>query len=65
MFQLLTGSFCHFSRLVSDYADDGREIQNVLLDLVGRYTVPQVFINGQHVGGSDGWHPPLDKFFVF
>ncbi|CAL9068087.1 unnamed protein product [Musa banksii] len=36
-----------------DLRDDGREIQNVLLDLVGRYTVPQVFINGQHVGGSD------------
>ncbi|XP_072988989.1 monothiol glutaredoxin-S6 [Typha latifolia] len=36
-----------------DLRDDGREIQSVLLDLVGRYTVPQVFINGKHIGGSD------------
>nr|CAD1819034.1 unnamed protein product [Ananas comosus var. bracteatus] len=32
---------------------DGWEIQNVLLDLVGRSTVPQVFVNGQYIGGSD------------
>ncbi|XP_062219789.1 monothiol glutaredoxin-S6-like [Phragmites australis] len=36
-----------------DLRGDGREIQSVLLDLVGRHTVPQVFVNGQHVGGSD------------
>jgi glutaredoxin len=35
-------------------ADDGYAIQNVLVDLVGRHTVPQVFINGQHIGGCDG-----------
>ncbi|RLM78149.1 monothiol glutaredoxin-S6 [Panicum miliaceum] len=36
-----------------DLREDGRDIQSVLLDLVGRHTVPQVFVNGQHVGGSD------------
>lgn len=36
-----------------DLRDDGGEIQSVLLDLVGRHTVPQVFVNGQHIGGSD------------
>lgn len=36
-----------------DLREDGREIQGVLLDLVGRNTVPQVFVNGHHVGGSD------------
>ncbi|RZC44713.1 hypothetical protein C5167_037652 [Papaver somniferum] len=36
-----------------DLRDDGAEIQNVLLDLVGKRTVPQVFINGKHIGGSD------------
>ncbi|KAL6911903.1 hypothetical protein ACP4OV_000708 [Aristida adscensionis] len=36
-----------------DTRGDGREIQSVLLDLFGRHTVPQVFVNGQHVGGSD------------
>ncbi|KAK4259961.1 hypothetical protein QN277_003142 [Acacia crassicarpa] len=36
-----------------DLRDDGYQIQNVLLDLVGRRTVPQIFVNGKHIGGSD------------
>ncbi|CAJ1930273.1 unnamed protein product [Sphenostylis stenocarpa] len=36
-----------------DLRDDGYEIQSVLLDLIGRRTVPQVFVNGRHIGGSD------------
>ncbi|MBA0570100.1 hypothetical protein Golob_003786 [Gossypium lobatum] len=36
-----------------DLRDDGAEIQYVILDLVGRGTVPQVFVNGKHIGGSD------------
>ncbi|EXC35463.1 hypothetical protein L484_026770 [Morus notabilis] len=36
-----------------DLRDDGAQIQNVLLDLVGRQTVPQIFVNGKHIGGSD------------
>ncbi|XP_073293462.1 glutaredoxin-C3-like isoform X1 [Primulina huaijiensis] len=36
-----------------DLRDDGYVIQDVLLDLVGRRTVPQVFVNGKHIGGSD------------
>ncbi|XP_009590097.1 uncharacterized protein LOC107776599 [Nicotiana tabacum] len=36
-----------------DLRDDGGRIQDVLLDLVGRSTVPQVFVNGKHIGGSE------------
>lgn len=36
-----------------DLRDDGFEIQHILLEMVGRRTVPQVFINGKHIGGSD------------
>ncbi|EEF28727.1 glutaredoxin-C3 isoform X1 [Ricinus communis] len=36
-----------------DLRDDGAQIQYVLLDLFGRRTVPQVFVNGKHIGGSD------------
>ncbi|CAL5369136.1 unnamed protein product [Camellia sinensis] len=36
-----------------DLRDDGYKIQDVLLDQVGQHTVPQVFVNGKHVGGSD------------
>nr|XP_027075525.1 glutaredoxin-C3 [Coffea arabica] len=36
-----------------DLRDDGYQIQNILLDLVGHRTVPQIFVNGKHVGGCD------------
>ncbi|CAH1432588.1 unnamed protein product [Lactuca virosa] len=36
-----------------DEREDGGKIQNALGELVGRRTVPQVFINGKHLGGSD------------
>ncbi|CAL5041581.1 unnamed protein product [Urochloa decumbens] len=35
------------------YAEDGSEIQDALLDIVGKRTVPQVFVHGKHLGGSD------------
>ncbi|KAK9230967.1 hypothetical protein WN943_021198 [Citrus x changshan-huyou] len=38
-----------------DLRDDGAQIQYILLDLVGRRTVPQIFVNGEHIGGADGW----------
>ncbi|WOL19028.1 glutaredoxin-C8 [Canna indica] len=36
-----------------DQREDGPEIQDALSDMVGRRTVPQVFIHGKHLGGSD------------
>ncbi|KAI7753934.1 hypothetical protein M8C21_033133 [Ambrosia artemisiifolia] len=36
-----------------DDREDGSKIQDALSELVGRRTVPQVFINGKHLGGSD------------
>lgn len=39
-----------------DLRDDGSQIQDVLLELVGQRTVPQVFVNGKHIGGSDDLH---------
>ncbi|QCE13504.1 glutaredoxin-C4-like [Vigna unguiculata] len=36
-----------------DERDDGAKIQDVLINIVGRRTVPQVFVNAQHLGGSD------------
>lgn len=36
-----------------DERDDGWNIQDALGEMVGRRTVPQVFINGKHIGGSD------------
>ncbi|WCJ42194.1 Glutaredoxin family protein [Euphorbia peplus] len=36
-----------------DQREDGRSIQDALGEIVGRRTVPQVFIHGKHLGGSD------------
>lgn len=47
----------HYVKMVLNelcVVDDGAQIQTVLLDVVGRSTVPQVFVNGKHIGGSDG-----------
>lgn len=39
------------------FAEDGGAIHQAVQKLVGRRTVPQVFINGIHVGGADGMFP--------
>ncbi|XP_020224366.1 glutaredoxin-C4 [Cajanus cajan] len=36
-----------------DEREDGSKIQDIMTNIVGRRTVPQVFINGKHLGGSD------------
>jgi glutaredoxin 3 len=36
-----------------DEMKDGGEIQAALLDISGQRTVPNVFVNGKHVGGCD------------
>ncbi|KAL9224725.1 hypothetical protein vseg_000734 [Gypsophila vaccaria] len=36
-----------------DERDDGWDIQTALSEIVGRRTVPQVFVDGKHIGGSD------------
>jgi glutaredoxin 3 len=35
-------------------AEDGAEIQKALGEISNQKTVPNVFIGGEHVGGSDG-----------
>ena len=44
-------------------AEDGDKIQYELLEFVGRRTVPQVFVNGKHIGGSDGINLKVFSFF--
>ncbi|TDH68804.1 hypothetical protein CCR75_000131 [Bremia lactucae] len=36
-----------------DTRDDGTQIQSILLEITGQRTVPNVFINGKHIGGCD------------
>lgn len=46
--------FYFFPPFVPVFSEDGYEIQDALSEMVGRRTVPQVFIQGKHLGGSDG-----------
>ena len=36
--------------------DQDRELRKQMIERTGRRTVPQIFINGQGVGGSDDLH---------
>jgi glutaredoxin 3 len=36
-----------------DVLPDGAAMQAALLELTGQRTVPNVFINGKHLGGND------------
>ncbi|KAK4394717.1 Glutaredoxin [Sesamum angolense] len=36
-----------------DEESDGDEVQTALAEWTGQRTVPNVFINGKHIGGSD------------
>eukprot|EP00546_Thalassionema_frauenfeldii_P004405 CAMPEP_0178913414 /NCGR_PEP_ID=MMETSP0786-20121207/10828_1 /TAXON_ID=186022 /ORGANISM="Thalassionema frauenfeldii, Strain CCMP 1798" /LENGTH=146 /DNA_ID=CAMNT_0020586151 /DNA_START=75 /DNA_END=515 /DNA_ORIENTATION=+ len=36
-----------------DEVDDGPAIQDILTELSGQRTVPNVFVNGKHLGGND------------
>ena len=42
-----------FGLIELDEAKDGAAIQAALQDLTGQRTVPNVFVNGKHVGGCD------------
>lgn len=46
---------------------DGGEIQSALKEWTGQSTVPNVFIGGKHIGGSDGklCKPCCCRFWVF
>lgn len=35
-----------------DLMDDGSEIQQALLEITGQRTVPNIYINGKHIGGN-------------
>lgn len=35
------------------FVDDGADIQDALLQKTGQKTVPNVFVNGKHLGGCD------------
>ncbi|KAJ3128794.1 hypothetical protein HK098_003560 [Nowakowskiella sp. JEL0407] len=42
-----------YSTFELDLRDDGADIQAYLLEKTGQKTVPNIFINGQHIGGND------------
>ncbi|VAH34091.1 unnamed protein product [Triticum turgidum subsp. durum] len=52
--KLLTQLGASFKAVEMDTESDGTEIQSALAEWTGQRTVPNVFINGKHIGGCDG-----------
>jgi len=50
--QTLSESGAKFYVLELDQIDDGSEIQGALEEISGQRTVPNVYINKQHIGGN-------------
>jgi len=54
---LLNSDFAHLKAQIYvkelDLDDDGPEVQKYLKEKTGQSTVPNIFINKKHVGGSD------------
>ncbi|KAL6903672.1 hypothetical protein ACP4OV_004485 [Aristida adscensionis] len=42
-----------FKAIELDVESDGADLQNALKEWTGQRTVPNVFINGKHIGGCD------------
>ncbi len=42
-----------FSVIELDVVNDGPQMQAALLEMTGQKTVPNIFVNGKHVGGCD------------
>ncbi|XP_046655246.1 thioredoxin reductase 1, cytoplasmic-like isoform X2 [Daphnia pulicaria] len=51
--QLFTALNLEIGVLEVDTREDGADIQDALLQKTGQKTVPNVFVNGEHVGGCD------------
>ena len=49
----LTKLNVQFETIELDVVKEGDQIQTALQELTGQRTVPNVFVNGQHVGGCD------------
>ena len=51
--QLLAQLGASFKAIELDVESDGSELQSALAEWTGQRTVPNVFINGKHIGGCD------------
>ena len=49
----LAGAQIKFNAIEIDTRADGSALQSAALELTGQRTVPNVWVNGTHVGGSD------------
>ncbi|XP_044967135.1 glutaredoxin-C6-like isoform X2 [Hordeum vulgare subsp. vulgare] len=63
--KLFTQLGASFKAIELDTESDGPEMQSALAEWTGQRTVPNVFINGKHIGGCDDTLAlPLDYFLT-
>mmetsp|Transcript_24958 Transcript_24958/g.30679 ORF Transcript_24958/g.30679 Transcript_24958/m.30679 type:complete len:151 (+) Transcript_24958:76-528(+) len=51
--KLLDSKSIEYKAIEITELDNGDEVQDALLEISGQRTVPNVFINGEHLGGND------------
>eukprot|EP00592_Proboscia_alata_P017542 CAMPEP_0194392742 /NCGR_PEP_ID=MMETSP0174-20130528/122912_1 /TAXON_ID=216777 /ORGANISM="Proboscia alata, Strain PI-D3" /LENGTH=149 /DNA_ID=CAMNT_0039188349 /DNA_START=74 /DNA_END=523 /DNA_ORIENTATION=+ len=51
--EMLGSKSIEFKLIELTELDNGPEVQDALLEISGQRTVPNVFINGEHLGGND------------
>lgn len=54
--ELFSGLNVVFGDVELDKVENGDAIQDELANMTGQRTVPNIFINGKHVGGCDAVH---------
>ncbi|KAL1522025.1 hypothetical protein AB1Y20_021670 [Prymnesium parvum] len=59
--ELFNGMGQPFTALELDEREDGAQIQDALAAMTGQRTVPNVFVNGKHVGGNDDTRRAADS----
>lgn len=61
MKELFSSLGVQYYALELDVTDDGPSIQQVLAELTNQRTVPNVFINGKHIGGCDATYKAYEN----
>lgn len=59
--ELFSSLGVQYYALELDVTDDGPSIQQVLAELTNQRTVPNVFINGKHIGGCDATYKAYEN----
>ncbi|KAK0652784.1 putative glutaredoxin [Cercophora newfieldiana] len=59
--RLLDGYGAKYAHYELNQEEDGSDVQDALLKITGQRTVPNIFINKQHIGGNSDFEAVISK----